>query len=142
LALFERALDLPGSAAVRLAGRPLEFGVPSDGEAAAALFNMACAYAALGQTAAGLTCLDAAAEAPGSLAEGLVEALRSDPDLDSLRSDPGFASVAAKAARALASGGGQSDDDEGGGGGGLLGVFGKKGKPKKEGMLGRMLRPW
>jgi len=151
--LFERALDLPGSAAVRLASSPVEFSVPSDSESAAALYNMACAYAALGSVSAGITCLSAAVESPGSLAAGLVDALASDADLDPLRSDPQFAGLAAAAAKAAASSDrdGDGGDAPGGGGslGGLLGVFGggKKGgqaasQPRKEGVLGRMLRPW
>lgn len=54
---------------------------PSDGEEQAALYNMACAYAALRQRDSALACLEGAFEA------GLSDfaAVRSDPDLDAVR---------------------------------------------------------
>jgi hypothetical protein len=85
LRLFEAALDLPGSAAVRLSGSPREYSCASDGEAAAALYNMACAYVALGELEPALTCLEGAAEGGG---EGVAAAARSDPDLAALRELP------------------------------------------------------
>ena len=60
LAAFEAALDLPGSAAVRAAGSVVETSCPSDAEEAAALYNAACAYVALGQLDAADTMLRAA----------------------------------------------------------------------------------
>ena len=83
LAFFESALDLPGSAAVRLSGSPREYSCASDGEAAAALYNMACAYVALGELEPALTCLEGAVEGGGS---EVAEAARADPDLSALRS--------------------------------------------------------
>jgi hypothetical protein len=53
----------------------------SEGEEQAALYNMACAYAALRQRDSALACLEGALEA------GLADyaAVRSDPDLDAVR---------------------------------------------------------
>ena len=50
---------------------------PSDAEEAAALYNMACCYAQMGQRAAAITCLD------GLLESGFTDytTIRSDPDL-------------------------------------------------------------
>lgn len=53
----------------------------SEGEEQAALYNMACAYAALRQRDSALTCLEGAFEA--GLSD--YEAVRSDPDLDAVR---------------------------------------------------------
>lgn len=148
LALFERALDLPGSAAVRLAGRPLEVSVPSDGEASACLYNMACCYAALGQVDAGITVLGAALESPGSLdRRELAAGVAGDPDLEPLRGAPGYAALARAAAAAAAGGGAEDGGSAAAGPGGplglLAGVFGGGGKGKKDGgVLDRMLRPW
>lgn len=82
LELFEAALDLPGSAAVRLSGSPREYSCASDAEAAAALYNMACAYVALNEIAPALTCLEGAVEGGG---RGIAESARGDPDLAALR---------------------------------------------------------
>lgn len=55
--------------AYRLAGSPREYSCPSDAEEHAALYNMACCYAQLGQKAASLTCLESILES------GIVDAL-------------------------------------------------------------------
>ena len=60
LAQFIAALDLPGSGPRRLKGKPAEL---STGELQAALYNSACCYAKLGDTAAGVDALRAAVEA-------------------------------------------------------------------------------
>ena len=59
-ARFLAALDLPGSGPRRLKGKPAEL---STGELQAALYNSACCYAKLGDTAAGVDALRAAVEA-------------------------------------------------------------------------------
>ncbi len=66
------------------AGTVREVSCPSDGEEQAALYNMACSYAQLGQREAALTCLEAVLEA------GFTDigALRQDPDLEGLRGRP------------------------------------------------------
>ena len=84
--LFEAALDLPGSAAVRLSGSPLEYSCASDAEAAAALYNMACAYVALGELEPALTCLEGAVEGGG---RDIAASARADPDLAALRAAKG-----------------------------------------------------
>ena len=58
-----------------------EVSCPSDGEEQAALYNMACSYARLGQREAALTCLEAVLESGYSD----TQSLRSDPDLEGLR---------------------------------------------------------
>ena len=58
-----------------------EISCPSDGEEQAALYNMACSYARLGQREAALTCLEAVLESGFSD----TSALRKDPDLEGLR---------------------------------------------------------
>ena len=60
LAQFVAALDLPGSGPRRVKGKPAEL---STGEFQAALYNAACCYAKLGDTAAGVDALRAAVEA-------------------------------------------------------------------------------
>ncbi|BDA46384.1 probable protein MET1, chloroplastic at C-terminar half [Coccomyxa sp. Obi] len=79
--LFQAALELPGNGCMRFAGTVREYRCASEGEEQAALYNMACAYAALRQTESALTCLEGAFEA------GLSDyaAVRSDPDLDAVR---------------------------------------------------------
>ena len=62
------------------AGTVREYSCPSEGEEHAALYNMACAYARLGQRGPALTCL-----------EGLLEA--GFDDFKSIRSDPDLAPV-------------------------------------------------
>lgn len=60
--LFNLALELPGNGAYRLSGSPREYACPSDAEERAALYNLACCYAQLGQREAALTCLDSVLE--------------------------------------------------------------------------------
>lgn len=74
---FNLALELPGNGAYRLPGSPREYLCPSDAEENAALYNMACCYAQLGQRDAALTCLEAVLE------NGFedVATMLSDPDL-------------------------------------------------------------
>lgn len=60
--LFNLALELPGNGAYRLSGSPREYACPSDAEEHAALYNMACCYAQMGQKAAALTCLESILE--------------------------------------------------------------------------------
>jgi hypothetical protein len=45
-----------------MSGSPREYACPSDAEEHAALYNMACCYAQLGQKAAALTCLESILE--------------------------------------------------------------------------------
>lgn len=63
--LFNLALELPGNGAYRLSGSPREYACPSDAEEHAALYNMACCYAQMGQKAAALTCLESILESGG-----------------------------------------------------------------------------
>ncbi|GLC34521.1 hypothetical protein PLESTB_001252200 [Pleodorina starrii] len=81
IALFNLALELPGNGAYRLPGSPREYSCPSDAEEQAALYNMACAYAQLGQSSSCLTCLEAV------LDSGFVDynTMRTDPDLAPVR---------------------------------------------------------
>lgn len=60
-----------------------EYACPSQGEEHAALYNMACAYAAMGQKTPALTCIE------GLLDSGFEDfkTLRTDPDLAALRSE-------------------------------------------------------
>lgn len=60
--MFNLALELPGNGAYRVSGSPREYSCPSDAEENACLYNMACAYAKLGQTGSALTCLEAVLE--------------------------------------------------------------------------------
>ena len=78
----------------------------SDGEKQAALYNIACAYARLGDLEKGLEAV------AGCLEAGYEEAatLRADPDLAPLRADPRFEGLIARLVPA-------------GGGGGLGGLF-------------------
>ena len=66
--------------------------MPSDAEEQAALYNMACAYAALGQREAALTCVEAAFESGFED----VETLKTDPDLASLRGGADWERVVGK----------------------------------------------
>lgn len=81
VALFEQALELPGSGSMRLAGTVREYACASQGEEHAALYNMACAYVAMGQNTPALTCID------GLLDSGFddFQTLRTDPDMAALR---------------------------------------------------------
>lgn len=75
--LFNLALELPGNGAYRLSGSPREYACPSDAEEHAALYNMACCYAQMGQKAAALTCLESILESGFTD----VATIQSDPDL-------------------------------------------------------------
>ena len=125
VSLFEAALDLPGLGAVRAAGSVIESSCPSDAEEAACLYNMACAYAALGQKDSALTCLEAALAVDGA-AEPTAATARGDPDLAPL-AGAAFEAVLAKAAA-------------GGALGGLLGGGRRAGGDG--GWLSKVLRPW
>jgi hypothetical protein len=63
--MFNLALELPGNGAYRLSGSPREYACPSDAEEHAALYNMACCYAQMGQKAAALTCLESILDSGG-----------------------------------------------------------------------------
>eukprot|EP00199_Chlamydomonas_sp_CCMP681_P005391 CAMPEP_0119108550 /NCGR_PEP_ID=MMETSP1180-20130426/15055_1 /TAXON_ID=3052 ORGANISM="Chlamydomonas cf sp, Strain CCMP681" /NCGR_SAMPLE_ID=MMETSP1180 /ASSEMBLY_ACC=CAM_ASM_000741 /LENGTH=236 /DNA_ID=CAMNT_0007094175 /DNA_START=123 /DNA_END=830 /DNA_ORIENTATION=+ len=78
--MFNLALELPGNGAYRLTGSPREYSCPSDAEENAALYNLACVYAQLGQAPASLTCLEAVLE------NGFSEwqTMRTDSDLQPL----------------------------------------------------------
>ena len=157
LRLFEAALDLPGSAAVRLSGSPREFSCASDAEAAAALYNMSCAYVALGDFKPALTCLEGAVEGGG---KEIAEAARGDPDLEALRTTTSskFESALKKGIEAhsnpaAASGGGGGPAGvlgglaarlfrRGGGGGDGGGRDSATVAGRSVGVLERILRPW
>lgn len=66
---------------MRLAGSPKEYSCASEGEENAALYNMACCWAALGQRASALTVLEALLD--NNFAD--YAAIRADPDLAPLR---------------------------------------------------------
>ncbi|KAI7841388.1 hypothetical protein COHA_005006 [Chlorella ohadii] len=81
LDLFQLSLELPGSGVMRMAGSPKEYSCASEGEENAALYNMACCWAAMGQRQSALTVLEA-------LLENNFEdyaSIRSDPDLAPVR---------------------------------------------------------
>jgi len=160
LRLFESALDLPGSAAVRFAGSVREYSCASDAEAAAALYNMSCAYVALGDLEPALTCLEGAVEGGG---EDIASAARGDGDLEALRADKkgAFEDALRRGTRAFESAGSSAGGDGGGGGAdGILGGLaarllrtdggrgGGGGKRKGSqagrsvGVLERIMRPW
>lgn len=88
---FEQALELPGRGSTRLAGTVREYACASQGEEHAALYNMACAYVAMGQNTPALTCVE------GLLDSGFADfkTLRSDPDLAALRG-PAFDALVGK----------------------------------------------
>ncbi|KAL4458694.1 hypothetical protein ABPG75_013559 [Micractinium tetrahymenae] len=79
--MFQLSLELPGSGVMRLSGSVREYSCASEGEENAALYNMACCWARLGQKQSALTVLEAL------LDNGFedVQTVRSDPDLASLR---------------------------------------------------------
>eukprot|EP00878_Enallax_costatus_P005241 GHUV01005508.1.p1 GENE.GHUV01005508.1~~GHUV01005508.1.p1 ORF type:complete len:286 (+),score=95.50 GHUV01005508.1:161-1018(+) len=79
--LFNLALELPGNGAYRLPGSPREYSCPSDAEEHAALYNMACCYAQLGQKQAALTCLESVLETGFSD----ISTINADPDLKPVR---------------------------------------------------------
>ncbi|GMH37006.1 hypothetical protein BSKO_04879 [Bryopsis sp. KO-2023] len=81
LDVFSDSLELPGKGVVRMGGRCKEYSCPSEGEENAALYNMTCCYAKLGQMEGGLVCLE------GLLENGFedFEQIAKDSDLDGLR---------------------------------------------------------
>lgn len=159
LRLFESALDLPGSAAVRFAGSVREYSCASDAEASAALYNMSCAYVALGDLQPALTCLEGAVEGGGG---GIADAARGDGDLERLRDEKrgAFEEALRRGMRAFeaaeSGGGGGGGGGEAGAGDGILGGLaarllrrddgGGKGKAvvagRSVGVLERIMRPW
>ena len=138
---------------MRLAGSPREYSCASDAEAAAALYNMACAYVALGELEPALTCLEGAVEGGG---KEIAEAARSDADLAALRessSSRNFETALRKGVEAF-------ENPVAGDGGGPAGVLGglaarllrreNKGggrdagtvAGRSVGVLERIMRPW
>jgi tetratricopeptide (TPR) repeat protein len=89
---FSLSLELPGSGLMRMAGSPREISCASPGEENSALYNMACCWSRLGEMASGITCLEAL------LDNGFedYQALRKDPDLAALRSNPDFDKLLSK----------------------------------------------
>ncbi|KAG2484031.1 hypothetical protein HYH03_017121 [Edaphochlamys debaryana] len=83
LAIYEKALTLPGTGLKRYRDKPR---LISDGEKSAALFNIACAWAQLGEARNGLIALAGCLE----LGYDDFAQLRSDPDLAPLRKDERF----------------------------------------------------
>lgn len=84
IALFNLALELPGNGAFRLPGRAREYSCPSDSEERAALYNLACCYAAKGGKDlldAAAACLEAACDDAGF---DDWDTMLSDPDLKPL----------------------------------------------------------
>ncbi|PSC71097.1 Tetratricopeptide-like helical [Micractinium conductrix] len=79
--LFQLSLELPGSGVMRMSGSVREYSCASEGEENAALYNMACCYAALGQKQAALTVLEALLDNEFDQ----VATIRSDADLAPLR---------------------------------------------------------
>ncbi|KAL4420136.1 hypothetical protein ABPG77_010352 [Micractinium sp. CCAP 211/92] len=79
--MFQLSLELPGSGVMRLSGSVREYSCASEGEENAALYNMACCWARLGEKQPALTVLEAL------LDNGFedVRTIRSDPDLAPLR---------------------------------------------------------
>ncbi|KAI3436014.1 hypothetical protein D9Q98_002071 [Chlorella vulgaris] len=79
--LFQLALELPGSGLMRMSGSVREYSCASEGEENSALYNMACAWAALGEKQSALTVLEALLDNDFDDFNGI----RTDPDLASLR---------------------------------------------------------
>lgn len=79
--MFQLSLELPGSGVMRLSGSVREFSCASEGEENAALYNMACCWARLGEKQPALTVPEALMD------NGFedVQTIRSDPDLAPLR---------------------------------------------------------
>ncbi|KAK9808672.1 hypothetical protein WJX72_001735 [[Myrmecia] bisecta] len=87
--LFEKALELPGTGLKRYRDKP---NLISDGEKMAALYNIACCHSRLGNMRTGLVAL------AGCLELGYTDGaqLRSDPDLEFLRTDEKFEGLLAR----------------------------------------------
>ncbi|CAD7700409.1 unnamed protein product [Ostreobium quekettii] len=83
LALFQQALDLPGSGIRRFRNKPPEI---STGEKMAALYNIACCYSGKNDVRPGLQALAACLET----GYDDFNQLRTDPDLRQIRQDPRF----------------------------------------------------
>ncbi|EFJ43142.1 hypothetical protein VOLCADRAFT_106936 [Volvox carteri f. nagariensis] len=83
LAVYEKALTLPGTGLKRYRDKPR---LISDGERSAALFNIACCQAQLGDMRSGLVALAGCLE----LGYDDFAQLRRDPDLEPLRKDERF----------------------------------------------------
>ncbi|GLC45823.1 hypothetical protein PLESTB_001151700 [Pleodorina starrii] len=83
LAVYEKALTLPGTGLKRFKDKPR---LISDGERSAALFNIACCQAQLGDLRSGLVAMAGCLE----LGYDDFAQLRSDPDLEPLRQDERF----------------------------------------------------
>lgn len=66
-----------------------------DGKNAILLYNLACNYSLMGEVELAVRCIEEAAET-GFADSGLVDIILDDPDLASLRGDPGFEAAAAK----------------------------------------------
>lgn len=79
--MFQLSLELPGNGFMRISGSPIEYACPSEAEENAGLYNMACAWALLGQKKSALTCLEALLD--NNFED--IETIRRDPDLASLR---------------------------------------------------------
>lgn len=80
---FEMALELPGTGTKRFRDKPPQI---SEGEKIAALYNIACCQARLGNTQNALIALAGALEAGYSD----FATLRADPDLESIQSNEKF----------------------------------------------------
>ncbi|GBF91837.1 hypothetical protein Rsub_04942 [Raphidocelis subcapitata] len=89
LAVFERAMTLPGTGVKRYRDKPR---LISDGERMAALYNCACCHARLGAPREGLLALSACLEA------GYADfpQIQIDPDLELLRQDPRYETLVAR----------------------------------------------
>jgi hypothetical protein len=78
------------------ADSPREYACPSEGEERAALYNMACCYAKLGEVDSGMAVLR------GLLENGFedLDTLRNDEDVEGLRSSPEFEQLLVEASSA------------------------------------------
>lgn len=97
LALFRRALDLPGTGLKRYRDKPR---LISDSERMAALYNIACCHSQLGESRNGLLALNEAME----LGYADFPQIRRDPDLEALRQDERFEQLMARYERSRGGG--------------------------------------
>mmetsp|Transcript_25654 Transcript_25654/g.48626 ORF Transcript_25654/g.48626 Transcript_25654/m.48626 type:complete len:230 (-) Transcript_25654:322-1011(-) len=90
--LFREVFTLPGSGAMRYQGTLREISCASNGEENAALYNIACSYAKMGNVAQGLQAISDCME------NGFddFDAIRSDPDLAPIRASPDFEAIMGK----------------------------------------------